>query len=53
MEKSRPGGPERPAAVEAEQALREADAAAEAAKTEAERWGGADKLPSEPEKRFW
>lgn len=58
MEKksARRGGPsaeDRPAAVDAEEALREADAAADAAKAEADRWGGAGKTPTEPRDRFW
>jgi|GEM_PF-3325295 len=53
MEKNRPGESERPAAVDAEAALRDADAAAEAAKAQAARWGGFDKKPSEPRDRFW
>ncbi len=53
MEKNRPGESERPAAVDAEAALREADAAAEAAKAEADRWGGSDKSPADPADRFW
>jgi hypothetical protein len=53
MEKIRAEEPERPAAVDAEEALREADAAAGAAKAEANRWGGADTRPTEPKERFW
>jgi hypothetical protein len=44
---------ERPAAVEAEEALRDADTAVDAAKAEARRWGGSDKKPAEPKDRFW
>ncbi|WP_353114062.1 hypothetical protein [Microbacterium sp.] len=39
--------------VAADVALREADAAASAAKAEADRWGGADKRPAPPKERFW
>ncbi|GAA3944425.1 hypothetical protein [Microbacterium soli] len=53
MEKNRPDEPERPAAVDAEEALRDAAAAAGAATAEANRWGGADKKPAEPADRFW
>lgn len=53
MEKNRPGESERPAAVDAEAALRDADAAVEAAKEQAARWGGSDKKPTEPKDRFW
>ena len=53
MEKNRPGESERPAAVEAEDALRDADTAVDAAKAEARRWGGSDKKPAEPKDRFW
>lgn len=34
-------------------ALRDADAAAEAAKAEADRWGGSDRPPPEEPDRFW
>lgn len=34
-------------------ALSGADAAADAAKAEADRWGGADRSPSEEPERFW
>lgn len=34
-------------------ALREADAAADAAKAEADRWGGVDRPPMEESERFW
>lgn len=34
-------------------ALRDADAAAEAAKAEADRWGGTDRPPQEEPERFW
>ena len=40
-------------AGDAEQALAEADAAAEAAKAESDRWGGADRAPAEEPDRFW
>lgn len=53
MEKIRSEEPERPAAVDAEEALRGADEAVDAAKAEADRWGGADKTPAEPKPRFW
>jgi hypothetical protein len=42
-----------PGAVGAKVALREADAAADAAKAEADRWGGADRPPPEEPERFW
>lgn len=42
-----------PGALGAKAALRGADAAADAAKAEADRWGGADRPPPEPEERFW
>lgn len=46
--------PVRARAVEAELALREADAAAEAAKSESDRWGGSDKPPyQEPTRNVW
>jgi len=41
------------AATEADDALRGADAAAEAARTEALRWGGADRVPEPEQPRFW
>lgn len=53
MEKKRSGEDERPAAVQADQALQDADAAVDAAKAEAARWGGADKTPTEPHPRYW
>lgn len=34
-------------------ALRDADAAADAAKAEADRWGGSDRPPAEETERFW
>lgn len=34
-------------------ALRDADAAADAAKAEADRWGGSDRPPLEEPERFW
>ncbi|WP_282847537.1 hypothetical protein [Microbacterium oxydans] len=37
----------------AKAALHEADAAADAAKAEADRWGGADRPPAEEPERFW
>ncbi|WP_181905860.1 hypothetical protein [Microbacterium bovistercoris] len=40
-------------AADAEEALREADAAVAAAKAEAVRWGGTDKRPAEPADRHW
>lgn len=40
-------------AVDAEQALREADAAVDAARAEAYRWGGADRTPPKQQPRFW
>ncbi|MEV8251649.1 hypothetical protein AB0O87_12100 [Microbacterium sp. NPDC076768] len=42
-----------PAVTEARVALRDADAAAEAAKAEADRWGGSDRPPREEAPRFW
>jgi hypothetical protein len=42
-----------PGAVGAKVALREADAAADAAKAEADRWGGSDRPPPEEAERFW
>ncbi|MFS0854401.1 hypothetical protein [Microbacterium sp. 179-I 3D4 NHS] len=42
-----------PGAIGAKVALREADAAADAAKAEADRWGGADRPPPEEPERFW
>lgn len=41
------------AGSEADVALRGADAAADAAKAEADRWGGADRTPAEEAPRFW
>lgn len=41
------------AAMEADDALRGADAAAEAAREEALRWGGADRAPEPEQPRFW
>ncbi|WP_309066793.1 hypothetical protein [Microbacterium sp.] len=40
-------------AESAAEALREADAAAAAAKAESDRWGGADRPPAEVPERFW
>lgn len=34
-------------------ALRDADAAADAAKAEADRWGGSDRPPAQEPERFW
>jgi hypothetical protein len=45
---SEPGGP-----TGAKAALRGADAAVEAAKAEADRWGGTDRSPEEPPQRIW
>lgn len=45
--------PEEHPASGADSALREADAAAEAAKAEADRWGGADRVPAPPAERVW
>ena len=45
--------PEASGGTGARTALREADAAAEAAKAEADRWGGTDKAPEEPAERIW
>lgn len=45
--------PAGPGASETEIALRGADAAAEAAKDEALRWGGADREPEPEPPRFW
>ncbi|MFB8190991.1 hypothetical protein ACFC14_16860 [Microbacterium sp. NPDC055988] len=42
-----------PGATGAKRALRGADAAADAAKAEADRWGGADRPPVEEPERFW
>lgn len=42
-----------PGATGAKVALRDADAAADAAKAEADRWGGADRPPAEEPERFW
>lgn len=42
-----------PGAMEAKAALRGADAAAEAARIEAGRWGGADRVPAAEPERFW
>lgn len=42
-----------PGATGAKIALRGADAAADAAKAEADRWGGADRPPVEEPERFW
>lgn len=42
-----------PGAAEADVALRGADAAAEAAKNEADRWGGTDRVPEPETPRFW
>ena len=42
-----------PGAVGAKVALRDADAAADAAKAEADRWGGAVRPPPEEPERFW
>jgi len=42
-----------PGATGAKIALRGADAAADAAKAEADRWGGADRPPAEETERFW
>lgn len=42
-----------PGSAEADVALRGADAAAGAAKTEADRWGGADRIPEPEPPRFW
>ncbi|GAB3598666.1 hypothetical protein [Microbacterium tumbae] len=45
--------PARSAAVEADAALRGADAAAGAAKAEADRWGGGDRPPHQEPVRIW
>ena len=45
--------PGRPGAADADVALRGADAAAEAAKAEADRWGGADTVVEPEPPRFW
>lgn len=42
-----------PGATGAKIALRGADAAADAAKAEADRWGGVDRPPAEEPERFW
>ena len=42
-----------PGPTGAKVALREADAAADAAKAEADRWGGVDRPPMEESERFW
>ncbi|KJL27520.1 hypothetical protein [Microbacterium oxydans] len=42
-----------PGSTGAKVALREADAAADAAKAEADRWGGSDRQPAEETERFW
>jgi len=42
-----------PGATGAKVALRGADAAADAAKAEADRWGGVDRPPAEESERFW
>lgn len=42
-----------PGADAAKVALRDADAAADAAKAEADRWGGSDRPPAEEAERFW
>lgn len=42
-----------PGGVGAKVALRGADAAADAAKAEADRWGGSDRPPVEEPERFW
>lgn len=42
-----------PGSAEADVALRGAGAAAEAAKTEADRWGGSDRVPAPEPPRFW
>ncbi|KDA06359.1 hypothetical protein DC31_11040 [Microbacterium sp. CH12i] len=42
-----------PGSSEADVALRGADAAAFAAKAEADRWGGADRVPEPKAPRFW
>lgn len=42
-----------PGATGAKVALRGADAAADAAKAEADRWGGVDRPPAEEPERFW
>ena len=42
-----------PGAAEADVALRGADAAADAARDEALRWGGADRVPEPEAPRFW
>lgn len=42
-----------PGATGAKRALHGADAAADAAKAEADRWGGTDRPPAEEPERFW
>ncbi|WP_407360369.1 hypothetical protein [Microbacterium sp. LBN7] len=42
-----------PGATGAKRALHGADAAADAAKAEADRWGGTDRPPTEEPERFW
>jgi len=42
-----------PGSTGAKVALRDADAAADAAKAEADRWGGSDRQPAEETERFW
>ncbi|MFK3678749.1 hypothetical protein ACI2IP_13540 [Microbacterium sp. NPDC090218] len=42
-----------PGPTGAKRALRGADAAADAAKAEADRWGGTDRPPPEEHERFW
>lgn len=45
--------PIEPGAAGARVALRDADAAADAAKAQADRWGGSDRPPPEEPERFW
>ncbi|ALX67187.1 hypothetical protein [Microbacterium sp. XT11] len=45
--------PEQQPATGAKAALLGADAAVEAAKAEADRWGGTDRSPEEPPQRIW
>lgn len=45
--------PTGPGTAESDVALRGADAAAGAAKAEADRWGGADRVPEPETPRFW
>ncbi|WP_217184361.1 hypothetical protein [Streptomyces sp. AC495_CC817] len=45
--------PDRAGTAGAKAALRGADAAVEAAKAEADRWGGADRAPEPPVERRW